>query len=216
MLERAIRPSFCLSCFCLVFDGSHLHPRLRAGFGVPPADTRRAGYPMRPRGRIECVHALSSFQRTKAPAARTVRRPFRSGYFPAAAPIRDRLSSLCRACLPCQPLFLLSSSGPYRTVPTSSGGFQTAYLAAGALDRGHRVKRVSPIYETDVSLSTPRAEKTCSASAALPAGPAPGHSPSMRTMRRSRCPFWKMTILPPIASARVNRRRSSVTRSPFR
>ena len=30
---------------------------------------------MRPRGRIECVHALSSFQRTKAPATRVVRRP---------------------------------------------------------------------------------------------------------------------------------------------
>jgi hypothetical protein len=115
---------------------------------------------MRPRGRIGCVHALSSFQRTKAPAARTVRRPLRHRYLPAAAPIRDRLSSLCRACRSCQPLFQLRRvglTGPFRL---SSGGFQNAYLAARALDRGHRVKRVSPIYETNVSLSTPGLKKS--------------------------------------------------------
>ena len=159
MLERAIRPSFCLYCFCLVFDGSHLHPRLRSDFDVPPADTRRAGYPMRPRGRIECVHALSSFQRTKACGVSEVKgsKPFKFSLFafPAdelsfdnfPAPFRGTLRVYDAHSLRVNPFFAVAQDflGRLSKDITSSVRFAKPGDLPGShdvLDREHRVKRV--------------------------------------------------------------------------
>ena len=177
-----------------MFDGSHSPHGSRLRFELPACrrltldglvcstppnpPPRRPKPPRRRRGKVKRVHALSSFQRTKAPAASTVRRPRRDHRFPAAPPIKDRLSNLRCACLPCQPFFRLPfcavsfvavawqrrrmgrvrpADAPIHFSGRCSGGFQAASRAARALDRGHRVKRVSPIYEADVGRVNPAA-----------------------------------------------------------
>lgn len=159
MLERAIRLSLLVtSVLC-----STVHPpplslalELRR---APPADTRRAGLSgSTPACARTSPNVCTLYLVFKEPRPRRLSpsgAPAATASSRLLAPIRGRLPSLCDARPPCQPLFSRSAMDRFRTVRPASGGFQGAYLAARALDRGHRVKRVSPIYEHRTAMSTP-------------------------------------------------------------
>jgi hypothetical protein len=163
MLERAIRLSLLVtSVLC-----STVHPpplslalELRQ---APPADTRRAGLSDFTRA---CARGSSNvctlylvFKEPRLPAALTVRRPRCDPTLPATRAHQGQTSELTSRYPLCQPLFR-SPKGRFQDRASSFRGFQGAYLAARALDRGHRVKRVSPIYGHQPPMSTGRSRKS--------------------------------------------------------
>ena len=153
MLERAILLSYLRCCFCLVFDGSSAcalpcgrasarRRRLTLDGLVFPDSASR----FRARLRRECVHALSSFQRTKVPGTLSDH--------PAAPPqiptlsVTQRLSGTDFRAYDDRP----SVSTPKSTPSNGPCGSFRPSLGGGSgqrdvLDREHLVEHVQTVYE---------------------------------------------------------------------
>lgn len=161
MLERAIRPSLLVTS---VLWSTVRPPPLLLALELrraPSADTRRAGLFD---STLACARASSNVctlylvfkeprPRWLSPSGAPAATRFTGRWRPSGADFRAYVTRTHHV----NPFFAFAD-GPFRTLRPASGGFQGAYLAARALDRGHRVKRVSPIYEHQSAMSTPARE----------------------------------------------------------